>query len=208
MKTSKPVSTISYNSEGWLKKTILKLKEIGDIEFAMWIYHEPDEDNRKPHYHVYLQPAKMIQTTDWDEPFTEPNPSNIELPFKALPFRSSKETDWLLYGIHDPTYLQEKNMTRNVFYSFDDVQSTCQDALNEIISRLSDDRKGKLEYRIIDCVNRGLSWHEIVASGLVPIRYIYGAKLMYEALVQHRDVEYLKEGFERTNVKFENLGEE
>lgn len=190
MRTSKPISTISYNSDTFLKNKIEEWKNSGFIEFGMWIRHQPDEDNKKSHCHVYLQPAKLIQTMDLENDSIELDPQNIDKPFKMISFRVSKESDWLLYAIHDKIYLNEKGLQRNVFYSFDDVQSTCDDTLNDIISRLSDERKGKIEYRILDMIDRGLTFSQIVRSGLIPIRFMSSAKIMYESLSTHA---YVKE---------------
>ena len=182
MRTSKPISTISYNSDTFIKNKIEEWKNCGFIEFGMWIRHQPDEDNKKSHCHVYLQPAKLIQTMDLENDSIEIDPQNIDKPFKMIAFRVSKESDWLLYAIHDKIYLNEKGLQRNVFYSFDDVQSTCSDTLNDIISRLSDERKGRIEYRILELIDRGLTFSQIVRSGLIPIRYMSSAKIMFEAL--------------------------
>lgn len=189
MRTSKAISTISYNSDLFLKNKIEEWKNNGLIEFGMWIRHQPDEDNKKSHCHVFLQPAKLIQTMDFEQDSIELDPCNPDKPFKMISFRVSKESDWLLYAIHDKYYLMEKGIERNYYYSFDDIQSTCDETLNDIISRISDDRKGRLEYRIIDCINRGLKWGDIISSGLVPIRYMSGAKIMYEAITGQSNID-------------------
>lgn len=182
MRTSKPISTISYNSESFLKNKIEEWKSDGKIEFGMWIKHNPEEDEKKVHYHVFLKPAKLIQTMDLENESIEIDPQNIDKPFKMIGFRVSKESDWLLYAIHDPIYLAEKGLGREICYSFDDVQTTCSDTLIDIISHLNDDRKGRLEYRLMDCIDRNMSWQQIVRSGIIPIRQLSGAKLMYEAV--------------------------
>lgn len=182
MRTSKPISTISYNTDAYLRGLIEYWKSSGLVEYAMWIRHQPDEDNKKSHCHVYIKPAQLIQTTAFEENSCEIDPQNPDKPLKMISFRISKEDDWLLYAIHDKAYLQEKGLTRNIHYSFDDVQSTCEETLQDIISHMSDNRKGRLEYRIIDCINRGMSWQQIVSSGLVPIRHIAGARILYESI--------------------------
>ena len=123
MRTSKSVSTISYNSDEFLTAKIEYWKRIGLIEYAMWIRHQPDEDNKKSHCHVFIKPAQLIQTTTFEIESTEIDPLNPDKPFKMISFRNSKESDWLLYAIHDKAYLLEKNLERNIYYSFDDVRS-------------------------------------------------------------------------------------
>ena len=182
MRTSKPVSTISYNSDEFLNAKIHEWKFLGLIEFGMWIRHMPEEDEKKSHCHVFLKPAKLIQTTDFEDKSLEFDPSNPEKPFKMVSFRISNESDWLLYSIHDPAYLAEKGLIREFVYSFEDIKCTCEDTLTDIISHVSDNRKGRLEYRLVDCMNRGMNWQQIVSSGMIPLRQIAGAKIMYEAL--------------------------
>lgn len=182
MRTSKPISTISYNSADFLKAKIEYWKSVGIIEYGMWIRHEPEQDEKKAHYHVYLKPAKLIQTMDLENDSCELDPENPDKPFKMVSFRVSKEDDWLLYSIHDPSYLLEKGMSREFCYGFEDIQTTCEDTLKDIISHISDNRKGRLEYRLIECINMGMKWQEIVMSGMIPIRQISGALIMYRSI--------------------------
>lgn len=185
MRTSKPISTISYNTPEFLRSKIQQWKKSGFIEFGMWIKHLPEEDEKKAHYHILLRPARLVQTMDLELDSCEFDPENPDKPLKMVGFRVSKETDWLLYSIHDPVYLKEKSLERSYIYSFDDLETTDEDTLTEIISHCTDERKGKLEYRLIELVSRGMSWNEIVRSGFVPIRHMAGAKMYYEALSSH-----------------------
>lgn len=182
MRTSKPISTISYNSDEFLKAKIEYWKSLGIIEFGMWIRHMPEEDEKKTHCHVFLKPAKLIQTMDLEMDSCELDPQNPDKPFKMVSFRVSQESDWLLYAIHDPAYLAEKGLEREFVYSFDDIHTTCDDTLSDIIAHISDDRKGRIEYRLIDCINRGMTWQQIISSGMIPLRHMSGAKIMYEAI--------------------------
>lgn len=182
MKTSKPISTISYNSPEFLKAKIEYWKSCGIIEYAMWIFHKAEADEKKDHCHLYIKPAKLIQTMDLEIDSQEIDPQNPDKPLKMVSFRISKESDWILYSIHDKAYLTEKGLTRDFHYSLDDIHSTCEDTLKDIISHCSDERKGRLEFRIIQCLELGMSWQEIVRSGLIPLRQIGMAKIYYAAI--------------------------
>lgn len=147
------------------------------------------KQTKKAHYHVYIKPAKLIQTVDFENWSCEIDPQNPEKPLKMVSFRISKEDDWLLYAIHDPYYLQEKGLSRQYVYGFDDVQTTCADTFQDIITHMSDNRKGRLEYRIAECVNMGMTWMQIVQAGIIPIRQITGAKIFYMAITdQERNI--------------------
>lgn len=202
VKTSKPISTISYNSPEFLRQKINYWKELGIIEYGMWIRHEPDEDNKKAHYHVFLKPAKLIQTMDLENDSMEfpgqkfydtDGVTGTELvqtevkPLKMIGFRMSKEDDWILYGIHDPTYLAEKGMTRNVHYSFNDIETTCIDTLHDMITHLIDNRKGRLEVRIFDLIQKDFSWRDIVTTGIVPLKQMHNAFMFYRAITMQVD---------------------
>lgn len=182
MRTSKPVSTISYNTEEFLVNKINYWKQIGWVEFAMWIRHEPDVDDKKAHYHVYIKPAQLIQTMDLEQGSMEFDPNNPGLPLKMIGFRFSKEEDWVLYGIHDKNYLASKGLTRNFHYDLVDIQCTDYGTLGDIITHISMAQKGRIETRIIDSVAIGMTWHDLVLSGIIPLRYLHSAKLMYETL--------------------------
>ena len=182
MRTSKPISTISYNSEQFLKQKINDWKKAGIIEFGMWIRHEPESDEKKAHYHVFLKPAQLLQTVFLEEDSIEIDPLNPDKPFKMISFRVSKESDWVLYSIHEKGYLQEKGLTRDIHYDVADIECTCEETLTDILSHLSDDRKGRLETKILDCINKDMGWQQIVRSGLIPIRQISAARLYYSAL--------------------------
>lgn len=181
MKTSKPIAGVSYNSPAFLKSKIEYWKSLGLIEFGMWIYHKAEEGEKKDHYHVYLKPAKLLQTMDLEQDSCEVDP-NSDKPLKIVGLSPSKETDWVLYTLHDQAYLMEKGLERSYHYDISDFETTCTDTLANIIYHVADERKGKVEYRLIDAVNMGMSWYAIVKSGMIPMRHMAGALLMYKAL--------------------------
>ena len=198
MNTSKPISTISYNTEKYLREKIYYWKQQGFIEYGMWILHQPDVDGDKAHYHVYLQPTKLIQTENLINDSIEIDPNWKPLDFygdekekeqhekkqflKMTVFKSSEPSNWILYGLHDEAYLTQKGLSRNIHYDVSDIQSTCDDTLLDMLSSAFDFRNNKLEFRIIDAVNKGVSWQDMVKSGMIPIRQIAGARLLYSAL--------------------------
>lgn len=186
MRTSKSISTISYNSASFLRNKLEEWKRNGVIEFAMWVKHDPEEEEKKEHYHVFIKPARLLQTVDLERESEELDIHNLDKPLKMISFRVSKESDWLLYSIHDPSYLAEKGLEKQFVYSFEDINSTCEDTLRDIISHCNDERNSKIEYRLIQLINKGLTWDEIILSGFIPLRYIAGAQIMYNSLSKCR----------------------
>ena len=60
MKTSKPISTISYNSEEFLKAKLDYLVRSGEVAFWYYIKHHGEYDKEtniqdKDHIHLYIQ---------------------------------------------------------------------------------------------------------------------------------------------------------
>lgn len=121
MYSSKPISTISYNSENFLKNVLFDLVNSGLISNYMYIYHLPDEEMRKEHCHILLFPTKRIQTNDIKNLFNEFDITHPSKPLGVLDFRNSTPNDWCLYAIHDEMYLSWKNMTRTHIYSQDHI---------------------------------------------------------------------------------------
>lgn len=185
MKTSKPISTISYNTKDFLEEKLNEWRKNGIIEFAMWIRHEPEEGDKKAHFHVYIKPARLLQTLDLEEMSQEIDPQNLDKPLKMISFRSSVESDWVLYSIHDKQYLAEKGLTRQNHYDISDIHSTCEDTLQDIITRLNDNRKGDIQKRIVDCIEMGMSFGAILKSGMIPMRYVHSAKIYYDEIVRY-----------------------
>lgn len=103
--TSKPLSSISYNSESFLVERIESLVKAHIVQFGMYIKHV-GEDGDKDHYHIFLMPNKSLDPMDIKEGFAEFDPSHPDKPLGCLNFRPSKYEDWLMYAIHDPSYLR------------------------------------------------------------------------------------------------------
>lgn len=192
MKTSKPVSTISYNTEPFLKMKIEQWKSQGFIEFAMYIKHKAESNDKKDHFHVYLKPQKQIQTFDLEQSSLE-FVSDNEKPLKCMDFRiSSSEYDWIMYAIHDKGYLAQKGLEKECHYDLSDIQSTCEDTFNIILTRLQEERKGTLEERLMFCIGEGLNWKQIVSSGLIPLAKINNARIFYQAVTGQDNFDGIK----------------
>ena len=106
MATQKPLSTISYNTESFLKEKLESLYKAHIIQSFQYIKHK-GEDGDKDHIHLRLEPNKRIDPMDLAEKFIELDPNNVK-PLCCRPFRPSKEEDWILYAVHDKDYLSLK----------------------------------------------------------------------------------------------------
>lgn len=135
MKTYKPLSSISYNSLGFLALKLADLKKNGFAQFYAFIPHKAEDANEKDHTHLYLEPAKAIDTTWLCNQFLEVDKEHPSKFLKCITFRPSKFADWYWYGLHDKAYLQSKYETRKYAYKREQVVASDNDELNELIMR-------------------------------------------------------------------------
>lgn len=106
MATQKPISTISYNTEGFLKEKLEALYEAHVIQAYMYIKHK-GEDGDKDHIHLRVEPNKRIDPMNLMDDLKEYEAGNKK-PLGVRPFRPSSEEDWILYAVHDLDYLALK----------------------------------------------------------------------------------------------------
>lgn len=185
MKTTKTISTISFNTKDYL---IMKLKELNKskiISFWCFIEHLPEDDEggKKQHIHLFIEPAKSIQTEDLREQLKELDLTNKK-PLGVLPFQFSKISDWLLYAIHDKYYLADKMQSRKYHYSFDDIITSDSDYLNYHIKQL--DVLSLTPYRKMQsAIEQNYSFNDFFSLGSIPIQQIYQYKIAWDMLTQN-----------------------
>lgn len=106
MATQKPISTISYNTESFLREKLEEWYNAHIIQSYMYICHK-GEDGDKDHIHLRIEPNKRIDPMELTEELKEYVPGNKK-PLGIRPWRPSKEEDWILYIVHDKDYLKMK----------------------------------------------------------------------------------------------------
>lgn len=171
MKTTKPISTISYNSEVFLVSKLKELQKAKKIQFWAFIQHIAEEDEKKAHKHLYIEPAKSIQTEDLREYLQEIDETNISKPLGCISFNSSKFDDWFLYVLHDEKYLASKGQSRKYHYKAIDIISSDDDDLEYHINEI--DMSKYTPYQpIVEAQKEGITFDTFVSRGRVPIQYI------------------------------------
>lgn len=167
MKTSKLISTISFNTLPFLEGTIQRLVNSELIEWSHWIGHKGEaNDTKKDHIHLVIQPNKAIDTLQFFKEFIELDPNN-ELPLKCLPPNKTKNVgDWILYGLHHIGYLSSKCETREFTYTIDDMQSTDRDLLLEQYRQALRELNPELE-AVKHSFSKGVSLDDVLLSGYV-----------------------------------------
>ena len=129
MRTTKPISTVSYNSKEYLEGVLNGLVKAHKVAFWAYVYHMAEEDENKDHIHLYIEPNVKLDTMDLADMFREVDLNNPTKPLKCIDWRSSKWDDWYLYGIHDEAYLRMKFETRKYHYRLEDVHASDMDEL-------------------------------------------------------------------------------
>jgi hypothetical protein len=179
LRTSKPFSMISYNTDDFLQVKLKELVESGLIQFWAYIHHLPEADEAKAHKHLYIIPNKLLDTQTIEKALQEIDPSNpVAKPLGSIFPRVSKFDDWYLYGLHDKKYLASKGQTRQYTYNDNAFVVSCQDTFRElknlidysVINRYSD---------IIEKIERGESLPEILKTTNIPLQLVGQVKQLY-----------------------------
>lgn len=186
MATSKPISTISYNSTPFLIERLDELVCSGAVAAWFFIKHygEMGEDEAcgKEHIHLLLVPNRCVDMMKVAATFIEFDPASPGKPLKCLPFRPSKLTDWFLYAVHDPDYLQSHCMEREYVYDVADIKTNDTDYLNQMWVEARQSLRSNPVYRMKQAVNSGVSFRSMVNSGAFSIQQIRNAELFYSYL--------------------------
>jgi len=182
VRTSKPVATISYNTPEFLKLKLEELRKAGRISEWYFIEHKPEEDQKKPHIHLYVSPSKMLQTDDLVKEFLQPDPVNPGKYVTCPRWVSSKFQDWYLYAIHDQAYLVTKGQARQYHYRLADVQAYDQDALEESVREIDLTSVNAVK-RMMDAQQVGLSFAQFFRAGGVPINSVRAWEQAWQLLL-------------------------
>lgn len=186
MRTTKPISTISYNTEGYLRLTLNQLIESKIISFWCYIKHKPEDDEcrNKSHFHVYVEPAKMLQTVDLRSKFIEFDPKKPDKPLGVIDFHSTKNFgDWYLYGMHDKAYLASKGQSRREIYAHTEFRASDEDEFAYLVQNI--DLLALSRYKdMLEAQRNGVSWAQYFSRGTVPIQQVRNFESAWFILLQ------------------------
>ena len=185
MQTIRTISNIAYNSAPFFQNVIESLVTRGIIDWAYWIHHEPDVDERKPHIHFVLKPSKRLNTQDLAKAFHEFDPTHPDKPLGCTSkwFNTNSLDDWLLYAVHDASYLASKGQVRNLHYQYEDLCATDPDALRYDWNSIDRTKFERLRW-LADAVENHIPFAQLVQDGIVPIAQRQQFQFQYEALMK------------------------
>jgi hypothetical protein len=189
MRTSKPISNIGYISPELFRQRANDLRQSGAVGPVVWVSHKPEGGDKKPHLHILLLDGwGTYETVGLEAKFGyEIFPDGSKASLTARWQRTKDVRDWILYAIHEPTYLARKATFGKTAYSWDDLKITSGD--EEILESLKNEAIEALEageglvYRIVrHWVKQGKDWPSLVVSGLLPIATYGNAKYLFDTL--------------------------
>lgn len=180
MRTSKPFSTISYNTDAFLQAKLDELVQAGVLDFWVYVNHLPEKDETKSHKHLFCVPSRLYDTASFCEYLKELDIAKPDKkPLGCIACHSSKFGDWFLYSCHDKYYLASKGQSRSIEYQLKDFVSSDDDYFNEL-RQTCDLAKLNRMHIIIDAIEKGQSFQSLAIKGLIPIPQInYWEKFYY-----------------------------
>lgn len=208
VRTTKPISTISFNTEAFLKERLNDLVKSKKISFYSFVKHKPEDDEggKKEHFHVYLEPSKIVQTDDLREFLKEFDPLKPDKPKGCLKFNTSKFDHWYMYALHDKRYLASKGESRRFHYIKDDFISSDEDDFDAMVYGI--DWMSLSPYEdMINAQNSGLSWDDYFRFGRIPIQQIKVYYYAWNLLLSKNTERGGREGHSNIDEVFELLSE-
>lgn len=194
-KTSKPQSTISYNTDRFLKKTLNQLVNEGIVSYWFYINHKPDTDDKMAHIHLRVELRKPTDMIEFEKLFIQHIRDKKHKTTKTRSFQYSDCNNWFMYAVHNPDYLRYKKMTRNYQYTLSDIKSNDKDeceyrykiALEWLYSELLKDLYAE------DKLKEGISISALADSGIITSRNAFRMKQFNDLLSKSKvDKEYDK----------------
>lgn len=182
MITRSPFAAISYNTDDFLKMKLNDLIVEGVLQFWYFINHKAEVDEKSDHKHVYFVPCKQVDTFVLQNYFDEFDPKCPDLPLKTRIGAHAKFADKYLYDLHDKDYLASKGLERKFVYSHDDIVSSDDDYLWELV-HTSDFTKWKKEADFKNAIRRRETFDTLLEKGFVPIQQIYQYQKAYDILI-------------------------
>ncbi len=179
MRTSKPFSMISYNSQDFLTEKLNELVQGGLVQFWAFIHHNAEQDEKKEHKHLYIIPQKMVDTQRIEKALQEIDINDLTAkPLGAIFPQSSKFDDWYLYGLHDRKYLALKGQKRKYSYNDSAFIVSCQDTFIELKNLIDYSAINRMSV-IFEKAENGESLASIIKTSNIPLQLIGQVKQLY-----------------------------
>lgn len=171
MRTSKPISTISYNTQEFLVHQLDVLVKSHKISDYMFVNHFAEEDESKNHIHLWMKPNTLLDTMDLQKHFLELDPKHPTKPLRCIDFRPSNSDDWILYSQHYKPYLASKGESREYHYTRDDFVFCDELTFEELYNHAFKGSEWAKRYQILEQLNSGqINPTQLILNGTVPLQ--------------------------------------
>lgn len=183
--TSKPISTISYNSKQHIEDVLSKSKKLDIIRFYAFIRHE-GEKGGKPHFHVYIEPCDTLDTAKLTSDLKEIDTSDpLGKPLGAMPFQKSNFQDWYLYSRHDVEYLAYKGEKKEVVeYSNDNFFTSDTSEFTERVQAIDRTFMQSPIRKIENCMAQGMTMFQAMDTLRIPFGAMYAFQRTWISIAQ------------------------
>lgn len=188
MRTSKPISTISYNSPAFLQAKLEEFTRNHVLSAWFFVQHRAEKDERKDHIHVYAVPNKMLDTMSLQDALRELDPSNPSKALGCIDFCSSKADDACLYFSHDEAYLSWKGEKREFHYGFDEFTYSDADWFEDVVYHAYHASDFASKSKVIKALREGVSPADIVMTGLAPLQMATSLRALVQMWREDNDV--------------------
>ena len=178
MRTSKPFSTISYNSIDFLLSKLNTLTDRHVIDFWSFIEHTKEEDEEKDHIHLYIVPSGLLDTNQFSREFIEFLPGESK-PRRFRPCVSSKFDQWYLYCLHNSAYLASKGQTRKYHYDYGDFFCSDSVYMLEQIHQIDWTKINPLG-AVIQAARSGITFSQFLEQANLSLLQVRSAQFVFE----------------------------
>lgn len=170
MRTSKPIATISYNSQEFLVQKLDELIQNHKISDYVFINHFAEVDEKKNHIHLWIKPNKLLDTMDLQKYLMELDPKNPTKPLKCIDFHISKVDDFILYGQHYAPYLATKGESREYHYTKDDFVYYDEDTFDDLYNHAFKGSEWAKQNQILEALrDNKIDPSELILNGTLPL---------------------------------------
>lgn len=179
MTTTRPITTVSYNSPDFLKGVLDGLVRSGIISFYAFVSHFAEEDDLKDHIHLYVEPRQRIDIYAFVDMLKEFDITRPDKPKGCMTPRTITVKlfdDWLLYSLHYKEYLITKGEVKKYSYSIDVFETSDEDELLYRYKHILSESKFTEKMRVLNLVKKGYDISELTAAGMIPMSLALQAK--------------------------------
>ena len=179
MRTSKPIATISYNTQEFLVQKLDELIQNHKVCDYVFINHLAEVDEKKNHIHLWIKPNKLLDTMDLQKYLTEYDPKNPTKPLKCIDFHLSKVDDFILYSQHYAPYLASKGESREYHYTKDDFVYYDEDTFEDLYNHAFKGSEWAKSNQILEALrDNKIDPSELILNGTLPLNMACSVKAL------------------------------